>query len=120
MNLLPVAVCVMTVIAQLRRSCGLRLGNIPTGRVVEDDLRPAAILRNGARDTKLPTVRQQTHRSFVVLPNQHRKRLVRIRLVQINECWRSLRTVETYLPATSPQTVAFSPIWFLASVDGIV
>jgi hypothetical protein len=56
----------------------LCFGNIPTGRIVEDDFCPAVILDYAACDAKLPTARQITHCPFVALPDQHRKRLARI------------------------------------------
>src|ERR1035437_4148953 len=90
MNLMSVAVCVVMVIAQLWRRRGLRLRDIPTGRVVKDYFCPAVIQDNAPSDTKLPTVWQSTHSLFVTPPNQYRKRLAWIRLVQIYECRRSL------------------------------
>src|ERR1039458_1037245 len=72
MNLLTVAVCVITVIAQLRRRRGLCLGNIPAGRILEDDFCLATILSYAASDAKLPTSRQEAHVPFVTLPDQHR------------------------------------------------
>src|ERR1035437_5018884 len=80
----------MVVIAQLRWSRGLRLRDIPTGRVVKDYFCPAVIQDNATSDAKLPVVWQRTHCPFVTLPNQYRKQLARIRLVQIYECRRSL------------------------------
>jgi hypothetical protein len=44
MNLLTVTVSVVTVIAQLRVKHRLSFGDVPTGRIVEDNFRPATIL----------------------------------------------------------------------------
>jgi hypothetical protein len=56
-DLLTIAVGVMSVIAQLRRR-RLRLRHVPTGRIVENNLRPTVILGDDSGDAKLSTAGQ--------------------------------------------------------------
>ena len=66
-------------------------GHAPTCRVVKDNLRPTAIVRDGASDTELPAGWRSAHCRFVSLPNYNRERLLRKLSVNIDECRRSSR-----------------------------